>query len=119
VVVLAAIAGLTLPRWLSRSREPDAQSINIKQLTQSGDAGPVAISPDGRYVAYMRQTWQRTATLWLLQIATQTAVQIPGVEGPGTNGLTFSPDGNYLYIRRNDQRDPFSHHLFRLPTWLR
>ena len=107
---------LRKPPWLSRSRGPDAQGLNIKRLTQSGDAGPAAISPDGRYVAYMRQNWQRTETLWLLQIATQTAVQIPGAEGPGTIGLTFSPDGNYLYVMRNDQKDPFYHHLFRIPT---
>ena len=118
IVSFATVAYLTLPKWFSRSKSPEAQNITIKRLTPGGNAGPsIAISPDGRYVAYARYIPQNHAsTVSLLQIATNTEVQLPEAMGPLILGLTFSPDGNYLYIMRNDQFDPMTHHLFRAPA---
>jgi Tol biopolymer transport system component len=92
--------------------------MNIRRLTHGEGIGPaVAISPDGRYVAYAKQNWlSQTSALWLLEIATRTEVQIPEAEGSVTVGLTFSPDGNYLYMVRNEQSQWMTHHLFRTPT---
>jgi DNA-binding winged helix-turn-helix (wHTH) protein/Tol biopolymer transport system component len=118
MVLLTAAAGLVLRKWFSHATGPDFQGMSIKRLTQVGDVGsPVAISSDGSYVAYVRfNSSGKTSIPRLMQIATGTEMPIPEAEGPLILGLTFSPDGNYLYVMRNDQVDPITHRLFRIPT---
>jgi serine/threonine protein kinase len=75
------------------------QSITIERLTTSGTARKVAISPDGKYVAYVTETTGRQS-LWVRQTATHSDIQIIPPAEHFYGGLTFSPDGNYLlYVR--------------------
>ncbi|HST79498.1 MAG TPA: serine/threonine-protein kinase, partial [Verrucomicrobiae bacterium] len=53
IVVLAIAAGAYL--WFSRPRGFNLQNMRIAQLTDSGNAGAVALSPDGRYIVYVLQ----------------------------------------------------------------
>lgn len=52
VLVVVVVVGLGVARWRSRNRGFNLEKMEITKLTQSGNAGPVAISPDGRYVIY-------------------------------------------------------------------
>jgi len=72
------------------------QNMTITRLTESGHVHDAAISPDGKLLAFMQHDAHQAA-IWVKQIATgsQTRV-IPPQEGDFF-GLTFSPDGNYLY----------------------
>ncbi|MCW8985165.1 MAG: protein kinase [Thermoanaerobaculales bacterium] len=92
-------AGLVLGVGLGR-RFPgsDAQGVNeamleITRLTGSGNVICAAISPDGRYIAYV-QMERGLQSLWLRQVTSgQTLRLIP--EGEVFYwGHTFSPDGN-------------------------
>jgi Tol biopolymer transport system component/predicted Ser/Thr protein kinase len=68
-----------------------------QRLTSSGTVRPfVAMSPDGRYVAYpeVGAGGQRLA---LRQIATNSVVELRPFERVNVNGVTFSPDGEFLY----------------------
>jgi eukaryotic-like serine/threonine-protein kinase len=73
------------------------QQMTISQLTTSGDVGPAAISPDGKWLAYVVN--QKQESLWIRQMATGSTVQVlpPSTAVFDNNSLTFSQDGNYLY----------------------
>jgi eukaryotic-like serine/threonine-protein kinase len=73
------------------------EQMTISQLTTSGDVGPAAVSPDGKWLAYVVN--EREESVWVRQMATGTNVQvIPPSTAVYDNGdVTFSPDGNYLY----------------------
>jgi Tol biopolymer transport system component len=92
---VGAVLGFGLGRRFSR---PDAASLaggalEITRLTSSGNVIAAAISPDGRYLAYVESD-QGLQSLWLKQIASgQTLRLIP--ERPVYYwGHTFSPEGN-------------------------
>jgi eukaryotic-like serine/threonine-protein kinase len=97
---------------------PHQAGMNLSPLTTSGSVNFVAISPDARYVAYVQDEGD-SYSLWLRQVATASTVRIVA-PGPGRfNGVTFSPDGNYLfYVRHAEAPPPSSHYwtLHRLPV---
>lgn len=103
VVGLAAMtvllmAGVLVYRLLKRPAGPNLQAMTMVKLTDSGNAALAAISPDGRYVAYVLRGAQQS--LWVRQVAAESAVQVgPPGEG-GYTGVTFSPDGNFIYFGR-------------------
>lgn len=73
-----------------------AASMQVTQLTHSGQVGDVSISPDGKYVAYTTNS-EGKQSLWVEQVSTESNIQI---EPPSTQDYlhpTFSPDGSYIY----------------------
>jgi Tol biopolymer transport system component len=49
-------------------------------------------------------------------VATRKEVEILPSETSGFHGLTFSPDGNYIYFVRSDKNDPFFKYLYAMPV---
>lgn len=96
IVLAAGSVGLYL---LLNPSKPgiNALAMKVTKLTENGKvAGLGAISPDGRYVAYVIRAAQQS--LWVKQIATGSEAQVvPPQPGFFNYGLTFSPDGNYIY----------------------
>jgi serine/threonine protein kinase/Tol biopolymer transport system component len=93
-LVVGTLAGVPLSRDDKRAGTgvsdafPDLQ---IQPLTLRGDASFGAISPDGKFVAYVR----RNAGMWVRQTATENDVQVaPYVQGRSYQALTITPDGN-------------------------
>ena len=78
------------------------RKLNIKRLTSSGKVGSTAISPDGRYVAYVVRVGDKQ-TIRLLQVNTGSDVEIVAPLEPPLEWLSFSRDGDYLE-RRITQR---------------
>jgi serine/threonine protein kinase/roadblock/LC7 domain-containing protein len=71
------------------------QNPSIASLTSSGDVIQGRISPDARYLAYISNQ-RGQFSLWVRQIAINSAVQIIP---PGTgviSDVAFTPDGNFL-----------------------
>jgi Tol biopolymer transport system component len=89
------------------------QDAEITQLTTSGNAAVPAISPDGKYVAYLQED-SRGTSLWIRQTATASNVQIvaaqPDVE---LHGATVTPDSSFVDFLRTEGREPRS--LWRVP----
>ncbi|PYV79220.1 MAG: hypothetical protein DMG96_04865, partial [Acidobacteria bacterium] len=79
-------------------------SMHISKLTENGGAIAGAISPDGRYAAFIKRGAQ--LSLWVKQIATGSEAQVvAAAAAPGWFGNrrpTFSPDGNYIYYEHSD-----------------
>ncbi len=113
-IVLISAAGYGLFRWASRNRALDLRRVQLTKLTDSGQVQGVAISPDGRYLAYARGDETRQS-LWVQEIATHRDIQILP-DGPGFHGLTFSPDGKSIYAVRSDTKDPAFKYLYLIPT---
>ena len=101
-------------KWRSHPKGPDLATVRITKVTDNGRARDVAISADGRYVVYSQLDGE-DESLRLRQVATRSDVQILPA-GPGFHGLTFSPDGNYIYFVRSDPNDPYFKYLYSMPV---
>ena len=99
--VLVATAAIVLYRSLPirSSTIPPArpfQNAKLTKLTGTGKVTNAAISPDGKYVVYAVNE-SDGQSLWLRQVSTSSNIRIiPPVQGIYW-GLTFSPDGEYIY----------------------
>ena len=101
-------------RLQSHRRDFDLRDIQMTRLTDSGRVQSVAISPDGRYVVYAQREGDEES-LWMRQVATHSNVQLLPI-GTGFHGLTFSPDGSYIYFVRSDEKDPYFKYLYSMAT---
>jgi serine/threonine protein kinase/Tol biopolymer transport system component len=103
VIALVVLASIALYRYLSPAK-PTINPLNmqISKLTENGAAIAGAISPDGRYAAFIKRGDQQS--LWVKQIATGSEAQVvaPGPGWFGNRRPTFSPDGNYIYYEHSD-----------------
>jgi eukaryotic-like serine/threonine-protein kinase len=118
IVIVAAMVLLTslrVYRWRPRGRPFNAEKMEIARLTDTGNATYVAISPDGRYVVHASRVGDKQG-LWLRQVATRSDVQILPPEASGFDGITFSPDGNYIYFVRELDDEPGVKYLYAMPT---
>ncbi len=97
VIALSGVAfGLYKFIYSNRPAAP-FDAMKITRLTSIGNVTSAAISPDAKYVAYAVRSGDGTS-LWIRQVATTSNVQV--VPPSGDNyyfGLTFSPDGNFVY----------------------
>jgi serine/threonine protein kinase/Tol biopolymer transport system component len=94
-------------RW-SRARPSEAfQNIRMTKVTSTGKTVDACISPDGQYLAEVIDDAGRQS-LWLRQIDVPAAGKqiVPPTDGL-YEGLTFSPDGKYVYyvVWENKARD--------------
>jgi len=108
-LVVLSVAGLIA--WkLSRRNAVENKAIvsktaakphlKFEQLTATGQSNLVALSPDGKYLAYERVS-EKKAALWLRQLAPNTNVEILP---PTANivGIAFANSGEYLYVVKDN-----------------
>jgi len=114
VVVLAALA-FGAYKFLNRPRALNLQNMQITKLTDSGKAGPVAISPDGRYIVYVLIDGEQQS-IWVRNVATKSDVQVLPPDSLGITGVTFSPDGNYVDFVRADKGTELYNYLYTMPV---
>ncbi len=114
-VLLLGGLGYSLYRLSVRKSELNLQNMKIVRLTQSGKAMDVAVSPDGQYVVYVLQEGEKQS-LNMRQVATGSDVQILPPDVVSFAGLTFSPDGNYIYFARSDKSTLQYNYLFQMPV---
>ena len=94
VVALAAATGWLAVR--SRAADAPAPAFSLSRLTSSGDVIDAALSPDGRYVAYVRSA-AGLQSLWVRQVGQANPVEVLPPAVVGFWGLAFSPDSASLY----------------------
>jgi eukaryotic-like serine/threonine-protein kinase len=108
VAAVLVLAGLGVGWWTWHRKAPPAprpafQSMRMSTQTNRGDVFEAALSPDGRYLAYLAGTAGRVS-LRVRQVATGSDVEVLPTRDAGLEGPTFSPDGNYVFYlaRRPD-----------------
>jgi Tol biopolymer transport system component len=84
------------------------------RFTQTGKTSMVALSPDGKYLALVQEDAGRRS-LWVRQVAAGGGVQIIGPTQDHFRGLTYSPDGNYLFYVSGKPRSPVRS-VYRVPA---
>jgi serine/threonine protein kinase/Tol biopolymer transport system component len=118
-LLVVAVAGVSAYRYASRrwfAASPHAafQSMRLTRLTNTGRASIASISPDGKYVVHASEEGERQS-LWIRQVATASNVQIIPPAEVHYQGLTFSPDGNYVYYVAHERNSSLSI-IYRVPT---
>lgn len=106
LVLAAAVAQHYWRRYHPIEQPSSFQQMTLSQLTTSGDVGPAAISPDGKWLAYVVSGKQES--VWVRQLATGSTVQVipPSSTIYSSGALAFSHDGNYLYCVAQPQGSP-------------
>lgn len=101
VVVLAGF-GYGLYRLTVADGKPvDSSRLKVTRLTSNGNAVSAAISPDGKFISYIIEN-EGQHSLWLKNVEARTELQIvPPAENTRLFGVTFSPDGNYIFYGAN------------------
>jgi hypothetical protein len=117
--LLLAMAGISwgVYYWLAQKAVP-FQKTEIKRLTTNGKVKIAAISPDGRYVAYVTGELDSFGkeTLWVRQVGTGSDVQIVPPADVSYDGLTFSRDGDFLYVTQSESKDSSPGILYKIPV---
>jgi Tol biopolymer transport system component/DNA-binding winged helix-turn-helix (wHTH) protein len=113
--VAAAFAGTSLRHRPAATVSPLATNLNITRVTHNGNVAYVAISPDGRYMAYALRD-KAGLGLWLRLLGTQTDTQILPPAPRDFRGVTFSPDGTQLFFARSSPQDFAYRDLFSMPV---
>jgi serine/threonine protein kinase len=97
-----------------RTRVP-FERIEVTKLTTNGNASRVAISADGKYVAYVTSESGKES-LWLRQVAINSTAQlVPPREGRYM-GAAFSPDGDFVYFGYASSNRNDAGQIYRLPV---
>jgi len=91
------IAGVAIFFWLRMSQPAVFENAKLAKLTTSGNVIKAAVSPDGKYLAFVTND-RGSQGLWLRQIATGKDIAINQPAHTDYYGLTFTHDGSYLYF---------------------
>ena len=113
-------------RLLLREGEPvpltpkafDTPRTRTTQLTNNGQVLRAAVSPDGKYVAYI-QNQRGQESLWVRQVAIAGGIEIVQPGGSHYVGLTFSSDSNSIFhvkcLRQLSSKRVFNGHRTGAP----
>jgi eukaryotic-like serine/threonine-protein kinase len=117
-LVAAALAagGFGLYKLMRGGTAPHApfQKFSVKQLGDTGQAVDAALSPDGEFVAYVKDEAGRQS-LWLRETSAASSVQIvPAAEGQRLRAPLFSRDGAFVYYLKAPARGHLAT-LYRIP----
>jgi Tol biopolymer transport system component len=111
VALTVAIGGYDV---IGRRGAASFQTMTIERLTNVGQVWKAAISPDGKYLAFVTGAANQPS-LWVRQVATRSDLQILPAAAGTFEGLTFSRDANYIYYVL-DQGNNQAGQLFRVAT---
>jgi Tol biopolymer transport system component len=101
LLVLVA-AGFGIYSLLPHKKVLPVEQMSIENLTNNGHVSLARISPDGKYLLHVLDE-NGLQSLWLRHIPTGSNTQVVTPAATRYSGLTFSPDGNYIYfVRRED-----------------
>ncbi len=113
-MVLAIAAGLLWRGTRVTENAGVRAAQTIERITSIGDVIDAAISPDGKYVAYIvsRSGMQG---LWLRQLSTASTLELVPPAPVGYWGSMFTPDGGAVYYVTRSKEHPDAA-LYRVPV---
>ncbi|HTZ31156.1 MAG TPA: protein kinase [Methylomirabilota bacterium] len=113
-LVLLAAAGYGFYAFTHMPRAPKLmpfEKFTIENVSNNGHITQAAISPDGKYLLQALDEGGRQS-LWLRHIPTSTNKEVLAPALTRYQGLTFSPDGNYIYFLRRDESNETESQLY-------
>ena len=120
IVALAVVTVGTLGYFGHRGAAPanvasSAPDMKMAVLMSREDIEQFVISSDGRYLAYVTSAEEKTS-LNVRQVRTGGDVRILPPQEFTINGISFSPDGDYVYYLNQDPGSPSYQALFQVPS---
>ncbi len=113
-LLLLAAAAFGIYSLLPRKNALPSESMSIENLTNNGHVSLARISPDGKYLLHVLDE-NGLQSLWLRHIPTGSNTQVVTPAATRYAGLTFSPDGNYIYFVRRDDSEQAIASLYDAP----
>lgn len=118
VVLAAIVAVITLAAaglYFRAGKLADRafRKIAVARLTDGADVATLALSPDGKYVAYAARRGD-AQSLVVRQVETTSAVEVVPPAPVGYRGITFSRDGAWVYYVTVG-KESFRGTLYRVP----
>jgi len=114
VLVIGAAAVYGVYTFVKMGQKPKAlafEKFSIENVSNNGHISQAAISPDGKYLLLgLEEAGQQS--LWLRHIPTMTNKQVLAPALTRYQGLSFSPDGNYIYFLRRDESNEAESQLY-------
>jgi eukaryotic-like serine/threonine-protein kinase len=118
VVVLAGLGYGIYRLGAGRAPQPGRsafETMKVMRVTTAGKSRLAAISPDGKYIVHAVRA-EGQESLWTRQVAAKSDVQILHPADVIFYGLTFSPDGNYVYYLLAERRTSLFKVLYQVPV---
>jgi serine/threonine protein kinase/Tol biopolymer transport system component len=103
-------------QWRGDSGPIPFQNMAMEKLTTSGHVVLATISPDGKYVVNVLDEGHGQQSLWMRHVATGSNAQIKAANEVAYRGLTFSPNGDFLYFVQNEPQHPGVGFLYQIPV---
>ena len=100
-LLLVAAAAFGIYSFFFSNRSVPFQSIKISKVSGTHNARLGAMSPDGKYLAYVLNE-EGNESLWLRHMATESNVQIVKPEHVRYQAMCFSLDGSYIYFTHSE-----------------
>jgi Tol biopolymer transport system component len=100
-LVLLAAAAFGIYSFFFSNRRVSFQSIKLSKVSGTHGARLGAMSPDGKYLAYVLNE-EGNESLWLRHMATESNVQIVKPEHVHYEAMCFSLDGSYIYFSHSE-----------------
>lgn len=115
VLLLVAAAVFGIYKLVAPKERMPFEHVSLSKLTDSGNVTAVAISPDGKYMAYV-QSELGLHSLWMKHLNTNSNVEILAPEALAFVGVTFAPNGDEIYFVREVKDRPGVGAAYRMPV---
>ena len=115
LMIAAVSAGIY--RWLSAKPDKIASAFGqtqVMRLSSDGKARLPAISPDGKYIAFVSGEIG-SRSLVVRQIVTDSAITLVAPTAQQFAAVDFAPDGDFIFYVLRDKGGSYGT-LFRIPT---
>src|SRR5215813_1015608 len=115
IIVFVGIVGGLLyfyrpPSNTDKNPGPTNPAVNIRALIATGNIRNVAISPDGKFLAFVKMD-NGQESLWTKQISTNSDIQLQPPTADMFYPLSFNPSGDLVYFGRMKDRT-----VYRIPV---
>jgi len=114
VFLLLVAAAFGVYSFLPHKKDLPVERMSVENLTNNGHVSLARISPDGKYLLHVLDE-NGLQSLWLRHISTGSNTQVVTPAATRYSGLTFSPDGNYMYFVRRDDSEQSIASLYDAP----
>jgi len=119
-LILISIAGLAagiyrLTRRIDAPAPVRFQRINVTKLTTNGNGIFGSISPDGKYVAYVKSE-NGLESIWLRQVGSAGNLEVAPPREGHYKSIAFSNDGNSIYYGYATSSANDAGEIFKVPV---
>jgi serine/threonine protein kinase/Tol biopolymer transport system component len=114
-VLLLVAAAFGVYSLIQGRRHIPFERLSVENLTNNGHVLLARLSPDGKYLLHVREE-NGLQSLWLRHVPTGSNTQVVAPFAARYAGLTFSPDGDYIYFVRRDEEEQAIASLYQAPV---